>query len=214
MNLVAVVGSPRKGRVTDTLVDKAIEGFLTQAPGAAVRKINLIDHDIRHCKNCLTCRDARTDAPFAQCMIRDDMDLIVPLLLQSDALILATPVHMGSATALMVSFLERIVWVFAKPERTFLNIPGFDFLNVKGCPLPRSSRQRKAIVIVASGTVPPAWSRFCNEAAPLISGTIKDALNARTVGNMYAGAVEFRGIERYLGKAHDLGKKLGNAMRQ
>lgn len=27
MNLLAIVGSPRKGKSTDTLVEKAIEGF-------------------------------------------------------------------------------------------------------------------------------------------------------------------------------------------
>ena len=214
MNVVAVVGSPRKGKVTDTLVDRAVEGLLAQAPEASVHKINLIDYDIQHCRNCLTCRDAKTDEPAAKCMIRDDMDRIVPLLLQSDALILGTPVHMGSATALMVGFLERIVWVFAKPERTFLNIPGFDFLNVKGCPLPRSNKQRKAIVIVSSGAVPPVWSRYCNFATPLVRDTIKDALNARTVGSMYAGAVEVRGIERYLKKSFQLGEKLARSMRQ
>lgn len=214
MHVVAVVGSSRKGKVTDTLVDKAVEGLLAQVPGASVHKINLIDYDIQHCRNCLTCRDAKTDEPVARCMIRDDMDRIVPLLLQSDALIFGTPVHMGSATALMVAFLERFVWVFAKPARTVLNIPNLDFLNVKGCPLPRSSKQRKAIVIVTSGAVPPIWSMYCNYATPLIRDTIKDALNARTVGSMYAGAVEVRGIERYVGKAYQLGEKLGKAMHQ
>ncbi len=204
MNLVAVIGSPRKCKVTDTLVDKAIEGLLAQTPGISVHKINLVDHDIRHCRNCLTCRDAKTAEPIAQCVIRDDMDQIIPLLLQSDALIFGTPVHMGSATALMVAFLERIVWVFGKPERTVL--------TVKGCPLPRSTRQRKAIIIVASGAVPPMLRRFCDYATPLIRSTISDSLNARTVDSMYAGAVENRGIERYLGKAFQLGEKLGKAI--
>lgn len=213
MNVVAIIGSPRKGKVTDTLVDKAIEGLLAQVPRATVHKINLADYDIRHCKNCLTCRDSKTEEPVAQCTIRDDMDQIVPLLLQSDALIFGTPVHMGSATALMVAFLERIVWVFAKPTRTVLNIPSFDFLNVKGCPRPRSDKQRKAIVIVASASVPPVWSRYCNDATPLISCTIRDALNARTVAGMYAGAVEVRGIERYLKKSFQLGEKLARSMR-
>lgn len=204
MKLVAIVGSHRKGKVTDTLVDKAIEGLLARTPGASVHKINLIDHDINYCQNCLTCRDAKTAEPVAKCVIRDDMDQIVPLLLQSDALILGTPVHMGSATAVMVAFLERIVWVFGKPTRTVL--------TVKGCPFPRSGKQRKAIVIVASGAVPPVLRRFCDYATPLIRDTIKDSLNTMTVGNMYAGAVEVRGIEGYLGKAFQLGEKLGKTM--
>ncbi len=204
MNILAVMGSPRKGKATDALVEKAMEGFLSLSASSSVRKINLIDHDIRYCRNCLTCRDAKTAEPVARCVIRDDMDQIVPLLLQSDVLIFGTPVHMGSATALMVAFLERICWTFAKPERTVLTI--------KGCPMPRSRKQRKAVIIVASGAVPPALRRFCDYATPLIRDTIRDSLNARTVGNMYAGALEIRGIERYLDRSFQLGEKLARSI--
>ena len=54
MNVLAIVGSPRKGKATDTLVDKAIEGVKSKDPDCSVKKINLIEHDIRFCKNCLT----------------------------------------------------------------------------------------------------------------------------------------------------------------
>ncbi len=206
MNLVAIVGSHRKGKITDTLVDKAVEGVLASLPGVSVHKINLIDHDIKYCQNCLTCRDSKTDEPVAKCVIRDDMDSIFPVLVQSDAVIFGTPVHMGSATAVSVAFLERICWTFSKPKRSILTI--------KGCPLPRSSKQRKAIIIVASGAIPPLFRRFCDFATPLIRDTLRDTLNARTVGSMYAGAVENRGIDGYLGKAFQLGEKLGKAMHQ
>jgi len=43
MNLLAIVGSPRKGKSTDTLVDKAIEGFRARAGDSSVRKIYLMD---------------------------------------------------------------------------------------------------------------------------------------------------------------------------
>ena len=53
MNLLAIVGSPRKGKSTDTLVDKAIEGVKSKNPDCNVKKINLIEHNIKFCKNCL-----------------------------------------------------------------------------------------------------------------------------------------------------------------
>ncbi len=43
MNLVAIIGSPRKGKATDTLVDKTIAGVLKKSPDATVKKIYLID---------------------------------------------------------------------------------------------------------------------------------------------------------------------------
>jgi len=37
VNLIAVIGSPRKGEATDTLVDKAIEGVLMNSSDKAVK---------------------------------------------------------------------------------------------------------------------------------------------------------------------------------
>jgi hypothetical protein len=200
MDLLAIVGSPRKGKATDTLVDRAIDGARSRAPNCRVRKINLIEHDIRFCRNCLACRDSQTKEPMARCAIRDDMDDIAEAVLRSDSLIFGTPVHMGFATAIMMAFLERICWTFAKPEGRILTL--------SGCPRPRSDKRRKAIIIVTSGIVPPLYRRFCDQATPLIRGTIKDSLNARTVGDMYAGDIEHRGVEYYFDKAFNLGKKL------
>jgi hypothetical protein len=39
-------------------------------------------------------------------------------------------------------------------------------------------------------------------------GTVRDSLNAKTVGDLYAGNIEARGVEHYLDKAFNLGRKL------
>jgi len=200
MNLLAIVGSPRKGKSTDTLVDKAIEGAKSKNPDCNVKKINLIEQDIQFCKNCLACRDAETEEPVAKCTIRDDMDHIKEDVLKSDALIFGTPVHMGYATAIMMAFLERICWTFAKPERRILTI--------HGCPKPRSDKKRKAVIIITSGIIPPIYRKFCDEATALIRDTIRDSLNAKTLGDMYAGDIEHRGVEHYFDKAYKLGMNL------
>ena len=200
MNLLAVVGSPRKGKSTDTLVDKAIEGFRARAGDSCVRKINLMDYDIQFCRNCLACRESKTEGPIAACAIRDDMEQLKEAVLDSDVLIFGTPVHMGYATAVMMTFLERICWTFGKPGRKVF--------TVTGCPLPRTGRKRKAAIIVTSGIVPPVYRRFCDWASKQIKGVVVDSLNAKVVGDLYAGDVEHRGVEHYLIKAYKLGEKL------
>ena len=199
-NLLAIVGSPRKGKATDTLVEKAIEGAQSRAPNCNVKKLRLTDYDIRYCTNCLACRDSQTPEPFAKCTIRDDMDHIRKDVFDSDLLIFGTPVHMGYATAVMMTFLERICWTFAQPQGKFL--------NVTGCPVPRSNKTRRAVIIITSGIIPPVFRRFCDNAAPLIKQTAKDSLNATTIGDLYAGDIEHRGVEYYFDKAFNLGKKL------
>ena len=131
------------------------------------------------------------------------MDQINVDILASDALILGTPVHMGSVTAIMMTFLERICWTFAMPERRILTI--------SGCPCPRSTKKRKAVIIVTSGVVPPLYRRFCDQATPLIRQTLQDSLNAKTVGDMYAGDIEHRGVEYYFDRALKLGKQLASS---
>jgi multimeric flavodoxin WrbA len=194
------MGSPRKGKATDTLVDKAIDGAVSLAPDCRVKKLSLVDCDIKFCRNCLACRDSKEPGPFAPCSIRDDMDHIREDIVESDSLIFGTPVHMGSVTAIMLTFLERICWSFAKPEGKIFPLTR--------CPIPRSEKKRKSVTIVVSGIVPPFLRRTCDTASSLIRQTVKDSLNARTVGELYAGDVEHRGAERYFDKAFSLGKKL------
>ena len=200
MNLLAIVGSARKGKATDTLVDKAIEGVQSKSPNCDVTKLHLIDRDIQYCRNCLACRDSNTQAPVADCIINDDMSVIREDVLQSDALIFGTPVHMGYATGVMMTFLERICWTFAKPEGKVWSIDG--------CPIPRSNKTRKSIIIVTSGIVPPLFRRFCDDATKLIRNTARDSLNAKTVGDLYAGDIEHRGAAYYHESAFNLGRKL------
>lgn len=200
MNLLAITGSPRKGKATDTLVDKTIEGVLKTSPDASIKKMYLSDHDIQYCKDCLACWRSDTEDPVARCVIRDDMDAINQDILNADALIMGTPIHMGYATALMMTFLERLCWTFAKPEKSYV--------LVKGCPTPRSKKNRKAVIIAVSGMIPPRYKTFCNWATSQIKGVIKDSLNAKTVGELYAGDVWHRGVEHYFDHAFKLGQKL------
>jgi multimeric flavodoxin WrbA len=200
MNLLAIVGSPRKGKATDTLVDKAIQGVRSINPEWNVNKVHLADQDINYCRDCLTCWKSKTKGPVAKCAIRDDMDQINEEILKADRLIIGTPIHMAYASALMMTFLERICWTFAKPEKSYV--------LVKGCPTPRSDKKRKAIIITVSGMIPSRYKRLCNAATPQIRGVIKDSLNAETVGKLYAGDVWHVGVETYFDHAFKLGKKL------
>ena len=200
MYLLAIVGSPRRGKATDTLVDKAIDGIKSVHSDCNVKKIRLADQDIQYCKDCLACWKSKTKEPVARCAIRDDMDQINEKILEADRLIIGTPVHMAYASALMMTFLERICWTFAKPEKSYI--------LVKGCPAPRSDKKRKAVIIVVSGMIPQMYKRLCNAATPQIEGVIKDSLNADTVGKLYAGDIWHKGIEYYLDDAFTLGKKL------
>lgn len=198
MNIVAIMGSYRKGRTIDTLVDRAIEGVTSASPNATVNKITLIDREIQYCRNCGVCRNDDPATPIARCAIQDDMQQILPLMSEADAYIFGVPIFEGTVNAVTKTFLERICWTMAKAGRW----------PIKGCPEPRSDTKKQAIAIMSSGLIVPLLRMFCDDATSLIKNTIGDSLNAKLIGTLYAGGVEKVGMDRYLQKAHKLGRKL------
>lgn len=203
MKILAIMGSYRKGKTIDTLIDKAIEGAKANNSEVEIEKITLVDQKIEFCMGCMTCFKDDLSKEMAKCVIRDDMDSLNPKILEAEGYIFGTPVFMAHETAIMKQFLERICWIFGKPaqKRRKVVIP-------KQCPEPRSNQKKKAIIITSSGIIKPRWKKFCDDATPLIKETIGDSLNAKVVGTMYAGAVMKYGVEKYYNQAYELGKKL------
>jgi len=205
MKILAIMGSYRKGKTIDTLIDKAIEGAKAYNSEVEVEKVPLIDLNIKFCMGCMTCFRDDTSKEMAKCAITDDMNTLNPKILEAEGYIFGTPVFMAHETAIMKQFLERICWIFAKPaqKRRKLVIP-------KQCPEPRSTQKKKAIVITSSGIIKPRWKKFCDDATPLIKETVGDSLNAKVIGTLYAGAVMKYGVERYYDQSYDLGIKLAS----
>ncbi len=199
MKILALSGSYRKGKTIDILIDKAIEGAKAVDGTVEVERISLVDKKIDYCKNCMACRRDDPSKPYARCIINDDMQEIYPLIDAADAYIFGTPVNMANVTAVMKTFLERACWVFSRPgKRGLLN----------GCPEPRSSRRKKAVIIVTSGLVPPSMRMFCDNATPMLKDFCGYCLNAEVPATLYAGAIEKRGVESYFKKARRLGEWL------
>lgn len=202
MNILAVIGSYRKGKTIDTLVDMAIEGAKANSSGSIqVDKLYLVDRNIEYCKNCMVCRKDDPNKTIAKCVIVDDMQTIYPMIEKADGFIFGTPVNMGAATAVMKTFLERTCWVLARPGRR----------PIRGCPTPRTTKKRQAIVIVSSGIVAPIFRRWCDDATPLLRSFCACHLNAKVLGGLYAGGVDRKGVDFYLDKAYKLGQRLTSA---
>lgn len=198
MKILAIIGSYRKGKTIDTLIDKAIEGAKAKVNGVSVEKLYLVDKHIEYCRNCMVCRNDDPGKKMAACVIADDMKSIYPMIDEADLFIFGTPVNCGHETAVMKTFIERIAFVFARPGKWPL----------KGCPEPRTTRKKRAIIMVSSGVVPPVLRIFCDNATALLKDVCQSCLNVKVVGCLYAGAVEIRGVNAYFDKAYELGRKL------
>jgi multimeric flavodoxin WrbA len=101
MNILALIGSPRKAGNTDLLVDAVIDGALTA--GHHADKLFLYDYDIRPCLDCRRCK--RDDH---RCALADDMGAIYGRLRDADLIIFGTPVYWYGPTAKMKLLLDRL----------------------------------------------------------------------------------------------------------
>ncbi len=111
-NILAIIGSPRKGGNTEILVSTLAEG--ARAGGAQVEVIHLGDLHIRECDGCHACRRGRP------CSKDDDMRALYPKIAASDVIVFATPVYWYGPTALMKAFIDRFVYFNSEVNRPMI----------------------------------------------------------------------------------------------
>jgi multimeric flavodoxin WrbA len=99
MKILGLVGSPRKGGNTDTLVDRVLEG--AKSNQADAEKVYLGDLDIHPCQGAFSCE------AWKRCVLPDDMQPLYENLRQADGIVIGTPVYVGNASGPLVNFLDR-----------------------------------------------------------------------------------------------------------
>jgi multimeric flavodoxin WrbA len=142
MKVTAIIGSPRKGGNTETLVNSVIEGCKSTGEVEAV-KISLLDKKIDFCKGCMTC--CYPPPGTGKCVIRDDMEEILEQMRTSDAYIFGTPNHMGTITAPLLNFLSRMMPFFD------LQIKYDDDGNMVGGGMSSKIKGIKTAVVISQG---------------------------------------------------------------
>ena len=98
IKITGIVGSPRKNKNSDTLVQKVLEGC--QHQGALIEKIYLKNLEISPCQ-------AHKPQDGKGCVIHDDMDIIYKVFEDADGLVLGTPVYYNSVSAQMKLMIDR-----------------------------------------------------------------------------------------------------------
>jgi multimeric flavodoxin WrbA len=218
MRIIALNGTYRPGQTTTRLVEKALEG--AASAGAHTEMVVLKEHAIEFCRNCLTCYQD-LESEIAPCLIEDDVRPILEKIRDADGIILASPVHNGFITGLMVSFLERASWTLLRPTG--------ELLGLKGVPEPRLTGKARGItVILSAGLIPTELRQCCDTGTPFLIEWASLAFNGELVGDLYAGAFFTKSLtdeewskayffrqltENQLQQAFELGAQLAGAVR-
>ena len=111
MRTIGIVGSPRKGGNTEIVTAHALRAI--EEDGIETELIGLAGLDIRPCNACMACQRQEI------CSINDDLFPIYEKMKAADAIILASPVYYGSATALIKGLMERTGYIAGFNGRLF-----------------------------------------------------------------------------------------------
>lgn len=99
--LLIICGSPRKDGNSDQLAAQLAKGA-TEA-GHTVETIHIRDLKMGFCLGCLACLPDKK-----ACVQRDDINDLLPHVLDSDVLVFSTPVYYYSISGQMKTFLDRL----------------------------------------------------------------------------------------------------------
>jgi multimeric flavodoxin WrbA len=98
--ILILKGSPRINGNSAVLADRVAAG--AREAGAHVESFVLHDMDIRPCDACDTCRETG-----GLCVIKDEMETLYPLLRESDAILLASPIYWFTISAQLKTCIDR-----------------------------------------------------------------------------------------------------------
>lgn len=98
--VLGLLGSPRLGRNTDTLLDACLAG--AAAAGAETSKLAVANLTIKPCLSCYAC--ART----GECAVKgDEMQSVYAELARADVILLASPLYFGGVSAQLKAVIDR-----------------------------------------------------------------------------------------------------------
>jgi multimeric flavodoxin WrbA len=100
MKVLALAGSPHCPSNSEALMQAAIEGA-SEIGEVEVHAFHVARMTISPCRACGGC------SKTGECVIRDDMQQIYPLLRGAERLIIASPIFFGSVTAWLKAVFDR-----------------------------------------------------------------------------------------------------------
>jgi multimeric flavodoxin WrbA len=126
IKIVGLAGSPRKGRNTEFLLQKALEGAVElghtkSLPGKVeTEMLSLATLRVEFCIACERCNLSGEEEKRYCPATDDDLPIILDKMLAADAVILSVPVYVGDVTAQMKAFMDRCETISAGSKRKWL----------------------------------------------------------------------------------------------
>lgn len=107
MKALFVNASPRKNWNTFKMLESSMKGAADS--GAECELVNLYDYNFKGCVSCFACKlkNAKTQG---LCAYRDDLRPVLEKALNSDVVVIGSPIYFSYPTGMMRSFFERFIF--------------------------------------------------------------------------------------------------------
>ncbi|MFC2021037.1 flavodoxin family protein [Chloroflexota bacterium] len=107
MKILAICGSPKKGNCYSVL-----NSIQENYPEIDYKILMLNEVNLERCKGCYVCVLRGEE----YCPLKDDRDMIIQEISDTDGIILASPVHVNHISALMKQFIDRLGFLAHRPR--------------------------------------------------------------------------------------------------
>jgi multimeric flavodoxin WrbA len=102
--ITLIVGSPRKNKSCNFLIDEAIKGIRSLDDEIETKKIYITDYKLTPCNGCDQCLRPPNECPLAD---DDDTKKLEQIILGSAGLVIAAPNYFGSVSSQIKVFIDR-----------------------------------------------------------------------------------------------------------
>ncbi len=214
INVVAFVGTANRDGLVSRMCSRVLEGAADA--GASTELVNLYDHEIEQCIGCWSCYREGT------CFHDDDFEALFTKLRDADAVVLGSPVYVGSMSGCMKTFFDRhnglaVYNPSGAPE--FHRLGLLDKLRTLGRELarfgPRYERMRgKGYVLVTASTLPFPFTVFTGQTRLALSalGALPQRLDGKVLARIVYTDSLVRCLEgkeaRVMRRAYRTGRRL------
>lgn len=106
MKVLILSGNPRKNGNTMRITNRFIDGVVKC--GGQVEFIDTTSLNVKPCTGCLFCENK------GECSIKDDMAYVYEKIIESDAVVLSSPVYFASVSAQLKTVIDRCQMLFSR----------------------------------------------------------------------------------------------------
>lgn len=113
--ILGIAGSPRRHGNSERLLDACLAAVVDT--GAEARKLAVVEYGIRPCQGCNAC------SLTGECVLRDRMAEVYPLLDAAGAIVVSSPVYFATVPAILKALYDRCQPYWARHYVLGLPVP-------------------------------------------------------------------------------------------